>query len=351
MKSLAKFCLIVASIFVVLGIVGIVAGVSLGARPSQFMRMVHHRDSGWLWNHHWGLWNDWDWADDIEDLQDDLQDDLNDWTDDLKDETEDWQEDIADWKEDMDEWGNIPAIGEIEEASGENVDVQEGIFGGAHTENLKLDLDRSSVKIYTYDGEGIQIKAQNTRNYFKVKENGDTLLLEDHRGIRRKNVLLLELYLPKRSLEKIELDLGATKLYAEDLQAEKIELDLGAGEALIHTIEAEKAEVNLGAGELQIDSLLAEEKGILQVGTGVLETKSFIGGDLELECGIGSLDVCVQGKEKDYNYDVSCGIGSITLNGQDYSGLGQERSFNNNAGKKISMECGIGDITLKMTEE
>ena len=144
MKSLAKFCLIVASIFVVLGIVGIVAGVSLGARPSQFMRMVHHRDSGWLWNHHWGLWNDWDWADDIEDLQDDLQDDLNDWTDDLKDETEDWQEDIADWKEDMDEWGNIPAIGEIEEASGENVDVQEGIFGGAHTENLKPTLPSSS---------------------------------------------------------------------------------------------------------------------------------------------------------------------------------------------------------------
>ena len=40
MKSLTKFCLIVASIFAVLGIVGVVAGVSLGARPGHFLRMV-----------------------------------------------------------------------------------------------------------------------------------------------------------------------------------------------------------------------------------------------------------------------------------------------------------------------
>lgn len=352
MKSLVKFCLILASVFVVLGIIGVVAGVSLGARPSQFMRMVRYRNDVMPWNsRYWDFWDNWSWADDMEDLQEDLQDDLNDWKDDLQSEVDDWQEDAADWKEDMDEWGNVPAIDDIEEASGENVDIQEGIFGGAHTENLKLDLDRSSVKVYTYDGDGIQIKAQNTRDYFKIKENGDTLLLEDHRGIRKKNVLLLEIYLPERTLEKIEMDLGATKLSVESLQTEKLELDLGAGEAKIDAIEAEKAEVSLGAGELQIGSLKASDKASLQVGTGILDTKSFIGGDLDLECGIGSLEIFAQGKEDDYNYSLSCGIGSITLNGRDYSGLGREKIINNNAGKNITMECGIGDITLKMTQE
>ncbi|GFI11047.1 MAG: DUF4097 domain-containing protein [Lachnospiraceae bacterium] len=360
MKSLTKFCLIVASIFVVLGLVGVVAGVSLGARPDQFLRMVNYHNDilPWGWGHnYWGFWNDWDLADDIDDLHEDLQDelddlrdDMDDWQEDVEDWNDDWQEDVEDWENEMDEWGNVPGITEKEEAAGEGMYVDQGVFGGAHTEKLKLDLDRSSVKIYTHDGEGIQIKAQNTKDYFKIIENGDTLLLEDHRGNHRRNALLLELYLPERSLEKIELELGASKLQIESLLAEKLELDMGAGEAKINTIEAEKADIGLGAGELKLDSLTAE-KAYLQVGTGILGVKRFAGGDLALECGIGSLDINVQGKESDYNYAMSCGIGEIDLNGRQYSGLGREKVLSNNASKKISMECGIGSINLKMIEE
>lgn len=250
----------------------------------------------------------------------------------------------------MDEWGNVPAIDETEEAAGESMYTDNGIFGGAHTEKLRLDLDRSSVKIYTHDEEGIRIRTQNASDYFKIIDNDDTLILEDHRGIRRKNALLLEIYLPKRSLEEIEIDLGASNLRIESIQAEKLELDMGAGKAEIRAVEVEKAEIGLGAGEVQIDSLSAE-KAFLQVGTGTLDVQSFKGGDLELECGVGALDINVQGRESDYNYTISCGIGSIDLNGRRYSGLGREKTLNNNASKKINMECGIGDINLKMVEE
>ena len=187
MKSLTKFCLIVASIFVVLGIVGVVAGVSLGARPGQFLRMVHYHNDVLPWNYrYWNFWDDWDVADDIDDLQEDLQDEMGDWQDDLQDEMDDWREDlqdemddwrdgVTDWKNDMDEWGNMPSIDEEEEAAGEGMYADQGTFGGTHTEKLKLDLDRSTVKIYTHDGEGIRIKTQNTEDYFKIIENGDTL--------------------------------------------------------------------------------------------------------------------------------------------------------------------------------
>lgn len=348
MKSLTKFCLIIASIFVVLGIVGVAAGVSLGARPGQFLRMVRYHNDILPWSHHWDFWNDWDLADDMEDLQSDLQDDINDWKDDLQDGIDDWQDDAADWKNDMDEWGSLPAIDDIEAASGQNVDISEGNFGGAHTQKLELDLDRSAVKIYTHDEESFYIKAQNTKDYFKITEDGDTLCLTDHRGNRKKNALILEIYLPERALEKIELDLGAARLYAESLQAEKLNLDLGAGEVRIDNIKAEKADVELGAGEVQLKNLDAAEKAILGVGTGLLQVDSFTGGDVDLECGVGCLDICVQGRETDYNYTMSCGIGSIELNSRSYSGLGHEETINNNASKKITMECGIGDITLKM---
>lgn len=343
MKSLTKFCLIVASVFVVLGIVGVAAGVSLGARPSQFLRMVRH-------NHHWDFWNDWDLADDIDDLHEDLQDDLQDGLSDIKEGVDDWKDDFDDWKDDMDEWGNLEPIDDMEEASAENIDIQEGNFGGENIENLKLDLDRSSIKIYTHEEEDFRIAAQNAKDYFHIKENGNTLLLEDHRGTHRKNALILEIYVPERTLKKIELDLGAAKLYVENFHTEKLEMDLGAGEGQIDKIEAEKAEVELGAGELQLGSLNVPEKAALGVGTGLLEVGSFTGGDLDLECGVGNLDIRIQGKETDYNYTLSCGIGEITLNSDEYSGLGREKIINNNAKKDISMECGIGNITLKCAE-
>lgn len=332
MKSLTKFCLILASVFVVLGIIGVTAGMCLGARPSQFMRMAHHNGDRILSRHGWHLdfWNDWD--DEIEDIQDDL--------------AEDWN----DWQEDMDDWGNLDAIDDMEKSSARNVDVQEGNFGGAHIEKLKLDLDRSSVQIYTHAGEDFRITAQNCGRYFKVKEEGDTLLLEDHRGVRKKNTLLLEIYVPERVLADIEMDLGATELYVEDLQAEKLELDLGAGEGRIENIKVEKAEIEAGVGEVQLKNLNASEKAFLGVGTGYLGVDRFDGGDLELECGVGNLEIRVQGKETDYDYTLSYGIGGITLNGEEYSGLGSEKTIHNNADKKISMDCGIGNITLECAE-
>ena len=85
-----------------------------------------------------------DWKDELTDGLDDwtdsLTDGVDDWTDELTDGIHDWEDDVEDWQDDMDDWGNLPAIDEIEEASVENIDISEGLYGGAHIEKLKLDL-------------------------------------------------------------------------------------------------------------------------------------------------------------------------------------------------------------------
>ena len=84
----------------------------------------------------------------------------------------------------------------------------------------------------------------------------------------------------------------------------------------------------------------------LDVGTGELTVKHFKGGSMNLDCGVGTLEVTAAGSEKDYNYTLDCGIGSIRLGSQSYSGLDRSASIDNGADKTITADCGIGMISL-----
>lgn len=333
MKSFTKFCLILAGVFVFLGIVGVTAGMALGAKPGQFLHVVHYRNSGWPW---WGAHAD---------LVEDWQDDEDDWMDDSLEDLDTWSDEFADnWKDyDMKELQKI-----VEPSSG-TVDNFEGYYGNADTRKLELELNQSVVKFYTHDQESIWIQGANAKKYLKIEENGDILTLTDHRK-RREKPVILEIYLPQRTLEKLEIDLDATMFYAEDLKAEKIDINMGAGEAEVDAVHGDKLEIGLGAGVLAVKEVSAKEKAVLGVGTGEMTVQRFDGGDLELDCGVGSISVVAAGKEGDYNYALSCGIGSLNLNGRDYSGLGNEQTIDNHASKKITMDCGIGEIELKFED-
>ena len=153
------------------------------------------------------------------------------------------------------------------------------------------------------------------------------LVLEDERP-KGKATLELEILLPDRVLEEMELDLGAAELTADRLQARQFSLDIGAG-----------------AGTIQ--SLLTSEDASLDIDVGELTIGYFDGSDLELDCGTGQLSITVAGEEQDYNYDLECGIGSIDIGGSSYSGLSSEHSVDNGAPHTISADCGIGEISLQ----
>ncbi len=351
MKSFTKFCLILAGVFVILGIIGVTAGMALGARPSQFLHMVHYRNSGWPLRWH-GLSVAEDWMDDSFEEAGDWLDDMGDELDDSLEDIDDHLDDSWDWGEDVWRYWEDPEMKDVDELKkliGGGVDTFQGNYGTKDTMNLKMDLNSSFVKIYTHDREEIRIEGANAQKYLKIIDNGDTLTLEDHRRSHKKPLILV-IYLPRRIMEKLDLDIGACEFYADELTAEKIVIDMGAGEAEAEHLKAEKVEMGLGAGIFTARNIEAEEKAILNVGTGELVVERFTGGDLELDCGIGHISMMAVGRESDYNYELDCGIGALELNGKSYSGLGREKIIDNQASKKIVMECGIGEIELNFEE-
>ena len=56
-------------------------------------------------------------------------------------------------------------------------------------------------------------------------------------------------------------------------------------------------------------------------------------------------------KQKDYNYDLDCGIGEIRCGDDSFSGFGREKSIDNGADKKMDIDCGIGSINVAFMEQ
>lgn len=70
-------------------------------------------------------------------------------------------------------------------------------------------------------------------------------------------------------------------------------------------------------------------------------------GNLVAECGMGSMELKLKGDAAAYNYDLSCGLGELNVNGTKYSSIaGSHKVKNEGAIGTISLECGMGSLDL-----
>lgn len=93
------------------------------------------------------------------------------------------------------------------------------------------------------------------------------------------------------------------------------------------------------------------EKAEFTVGVGAINVSKIDAKELDIECGVGQVVLTAAGKETDYNYKLEMGVGNVSIGDKRFSGLGRNRKINNHAGKKISVECGVGQVTVTFDAE
>ena len=93
--------------------------------------------------------------------------------------------------------------------------------------------------------------------------------------------------------------------------------------------------MEVGAGEFSGYGNITAAYCDLQVGAGTIDIDQLDIQKLNADCGAGEIDMVVTGKEKDYNYDLSCGMGEINLEDSEYSGIGIEKTFPMKVPEKI----------------
>ena len=208
------------------------------------------------------------------------------------------------------------------------------------------------------DGTVYQLKYQPTKLDIELKydelilEEGDSFCVRvyDDNG---KNVIVKESSdtLKVRSSKKLSKTRKVCISYPEDVKLQELEIEMGAGTVYLNRdIETEKLSVEMGAGEFDSKNPVTAEEADLEIGTGSMTFADLSAKKISGECGLGELDLTLTGTQEDYNYDLECGVGNLDVGSDSYSGLGREKSISNTgADRKLDLECGMGNVSVNFS--
>lgn len=204
--------------------------------------------------------------------------------------------------------------------------------------NIKIDMGTSNLVIKK--GDTLNITADNVSKRFKVNEEINTLTIKEKsvNVFRNKSISKVIITIPN-NLNDLSIDFGAGKLEISDINTSRFNLDQGAGKVTITNLISGKTDIDGGAGELNIKSSVLEDLD-LDMGAGKFYFSGSLLGNNKIEQGIGELILDLNGN--DYTIKASKGLGSITINGEDYS-------KNTTVGEGINdieIDGGIGSIIV-----
>ena len=229
-------------------------------------------------------------------------------------------------------WGNVQYHSsdiDWDDLDGNTVDMD-------FASDLEISLKYDELLIQEYDGDKIRVNVANdAKNDVVVKETSGKITITDTRSGNVKKKKQIKVIVPSgKDFDTVSLgvDMGTIDLEC-DLKVQELSMEVGAGEFSGYgNITAAYCDLQVGAGTIDIDQLDIQK--------------------LNADCGAGEIDMVVTGKEKDYNYDLSCGMGEIDLEDSEYSGLGIEKNISNEGARKdMVLECGMGEIDVEFTGE
>lgn len=313
MKNFTKICLCICLAFVCLSIICLGAGAALGSGFKEVRRMV---DNGEL---------------DVGDLH------------------------IGKW---WFFWGPDPS--DAKAARTQSGVVSEK-FAADEVQELTIDIKYAEVFVVDSSSDKIEITVDAPKRYRYQcgLKDGEAELVDETPHKIWNNGLLAD--------EKVNVTIAIP----EGKKFEEVTFCTNAGKIEItHAVWAEEVEFEINAGELVVDRVTAGGEFVAKVDAGRLEVEQFeaetleancglgemvLGGrvleGLSADCGMGRIELALAGREEDYDYTISCGMGAVRINGENYTALGTDREIDNGTGNEIELECGMGEIEITLEEE
>lgn len=207
--------------------------------------------------------------------------------------------------------------------------------------SLDVDIVCPNLVIEEYSGSQIQVKTEripeNIQNDMSFYVDKDELKIKLDNKKKWKNLFgdlkgTLTIRIPEDyDLEEASLTVDAGELQIENIRAEELKIDIGAGRAVVKQFTADKIDVECGAGEANIAGTAEKE--------------------IQIECGVGSVTYRASGRQQDYDYELSCGIGDLNVGNDSFGGISGKQKIDNGGHTKMEIECGIGEVNVTFGEE
>ena len=207
----------------------------------------------------------------------------------------------------------------------------------------KLNIDVVYTNLIIKTGESLKIETNNSN--IKCLEKNRLLKIEEkeHNWFWQNNEGDLIIYLPENlEFKEVEIDAGAGKISIENLQTQKLDLNLGAGETKVKNLTVTKdCEIESGTGVTNIEDSLINNMD-LKLGVGEVNLATLLKGKNDIDAGIGSLNITLQGGKENYKMKAEKGLGQIDIDGNN---LSSSQTFGNGE-NYIEIDGGIGNIKV-----
>lgn len=258
--------------------------------------------------------------------------------------TEKIADEIAEAREEIEQEAYAEAAEAMEGTFAEADDPINQAFQNGTVERLHIDSGFGEV----YLGEGAQfyVEDYDGRVSDDVYVSGNTLYIEN--DDRRDSLYIT---LPSGYFfDSVDIDVEAGSLRMERLQGKNMNISVGAGELIADNILSEdNCQISCGAGSI-VAAQMAANSLTASVGLGQIDLTLSAISSVDVKTGIGETVLYLPGNSKDYDYQVSCGAGEVTIDGNSYSGLGRSHGVVNDTGRMIRVDNGMGNTELYFEE-
>lgn len=150
--------------------------------------------------------------------------------------------------------------------------------------------------------------------------------------------------LPKNTtLNNCTISSGTGSLDISDITTSDFVLSNGTGSLNASRITADSADIQCGTGSVELKDIYFKETN-LETGTGSTNISGQLEGNTDIDSGMGSINIKLKGSNRDYNFDIEKGLGSLTVDGTSYKELNTDYSGVTN---DIDISGGMGSITIE----
>lgn len=196
---------------------------------------------------------------------------------------------------------------------------------------LDVDVSRLSLQIMEQnDGtDDIRVETSNVNSRLGLRyyQDGDELEITTKKNLHNINDGgTVWIYLPKDILTEVNVSMKAGRVYVQNVNADSFGLDVGAGEGVIDRFSATEADLNCGAGRLEAFGVFSRELDV-DCGTGEIElttTGRKQDYNYDVDCGIGEVEIGgdsyagigVRKQESNQSLkemNIDCGVGRVAV--------------------------------------
>jgi len=232
-------------------------------------------------------------------------------------------------------------------------------FSQDFTNVKSLDIENSTGSLYIKTGDTFRVEAENVTEGFqaKVSGNGKLTVNESSHGIQffwfninnfNNPNSKITVYLPEGFVaENAKIDTGAGKVTIDALAADSLVISAGAGNITGDKLTAEDVSIDGGVGSVSLSNVNFKDADF-NCGVGNLKVDGVLLGKNKVDSGVGEVDLELIGNEKDYDFNIDSGIGSIRIDGKKIS---EGYKTHNDADNSLEIDGGVGNVRIDFTQQ